>query len=73
MSYLVAHHVRWGPCYHNMACSQVADGGKASRYGGGGELLLYLISRCGQLTRGYLPLWGWAWANNPPPQKCNLL
>jgi hypothetical protein len=26
-------HVRWVPCHHGMARSQVADGGKASRYG----------------------------------------
>jgi hypothetical protein len=27
-------HVTWVPCHHGMARPQVADGGKASRYGG---------------------------------------
>jgi hypothetical protein len=27
-------HVRWVPCHRGMARPQVADGGKASRYGG---------------------------------------
>jgi hypothetical protein len=27
-------HVRWVPCHHSMACSQVVDGWTASNYGG---------------------------------------
>jgi len=32
--YEVLPHVRWVPFHHGMARPQVADGGKASRYGG---------------------------------------
>jgi hypothetical protein len=31
---LFASHISWVPCHHDMARPQVADGGKASRYGG---------------------------------------
>jgi hypothetical protein len=32
--YYIFKHVRWVPCHHGMARPQVADGGKASGYGG---------------------------------------
>jgi len=30
----LTHHVGWIPCHYSMAHPQVADGGKASSYGG---------------------------------------
>jgi len=30
----VQNHVKWVPCHHGMPRTQVADGRKASRYGG---------------------------------------
>jgi hypothetical protein len=45
-----------GACHHGLARLQIPGGGTASRYGG--QLRIYRISSCGQLTRGGRPAWG---------------
>jgi len=65
--YIFDVHVRCDPCHHGMARPQVADGGKASKYGG--RMRIYWISIRGQPTKGGPPAWGFGVGLTTPHRK----